>query len=118
MSFISSGVLLEVPDHQQLRVDQLLDVLTELLGQRTHDHRQPLLHPRVHGRLQRRRQVLPQPRVLPFHDPLDHAADLDARGRRHVVGDLVRLELAVEVADAADLQQRLVDRDRRHLRHP
>ncbi len=45
-------------------------------------------------------------------------ADLAARRRRDVVGDLVRLELAVEVADAADLQQRLVHRDAGHLGHP
>ena len=60
--------------------------------------------------------VAPQLRVLALHDPLDEVADVAARGREDVLGDLVRLELLVEVRGAAELGDPLVDRDRAHLR--
>ena len=64
---------------------------------------QLLLDAGVHGLAHARRQVVPELRVLALHDPLDHVADVAARGRDDVLGDLLGVELLVEVAGVPSL---------------
>ena len=59
-----AGFSLEVVDHHDLRVEQLVDVLADLVGHRAYDARQLGLHPGDHGLARARRQVAPQRRVL------------------------------------------------------
>ena len=107
---------LDPVDHHQLQVDELVEVGADLIGDRADDLRQLLLDPGVHGRPQARRQVVPELRPLALHDPLDQLVDVAAGGGQHVLGDRLRVELAVEVGGAAELGDPLVDRDRAHLR--
>ena len=111
-------VLLELPDHHQLDVEQLVDVLAYLVGDVLHDLGKLLLDPLVHGLAELRREVAPELRVLALHDPLDELAHVPARPRHDVLGDLLPVELAVEVGGAAHLRDPLVDRDAAHLRRP
>ena len=56
--------------------------------------------------------------MLALHDPLDDVADVIASRREDVLGDLLGLELVVELGRAAELGDPLVDGDRPHLRRP
>ena len=75
---------LDVADHHQLRVEDLVDVVGDLLGDDL-ARRSPgscSLDPLVDGLAHPRRQVVPELRVLAFHDPLDDVVDVAAgRGR-------------------------------------
>ena len=76
------GVGLEVADDHELRVEDLVDVVGDLLG----DDLLTIsgscsLDARVDGLADPRRQVVPELRVLALHDPLDHARGCRA-GRR------------------------------------
>ena len=74
-----SGFCLEVVDHHQLRVEQLVDVNADLVGDLADDLRQLLLDALVDRVLHPGRQVLPGPRVLAGHDAIDDVRDLAAR---------------------------------------
>ena len=110
------GLLLHPPDHHQLHVEQLLDVVAHLVHDLADERRQLLLHPLVDGLAEPRRQVVPHPRVLALHDPLDDVADVAAHALEHVLDDPLLVELLVEVGRRAELRDPLVDRDRAHLR--
>ena len=109
---------LEAADHHQLDVDQVVGVGADFVGDRAHDLRQLLLDAGVDGGAHARRQVVPELRALALHDPLDHVVDLAAGGREDLLGDRLGVELAVEVAGAAELREPFVDGDRAHLRRP
>ena len=94
----SSGLLLDLADHHQLHVEQLVDVGADLVGDVADDLRQLLLRPGRGPPRGPRRQVVPELRVLALHDPLDHVADVAAGGGEDVLGDRLGVELAVEVA--------------------
>ena len=66
----------------------------------------------------RERQVAPERRVLPLHDLLDHPRHLRFEDLHDVLGDLVRLELLVELLRRTELVDRLVHRDAAHLGGP
>ena len=77
------GVRLHVADHHQLRVEDLIDVLGDLVGDDLLDDLgELLLDPGVDRLAHPRRQVVPELGVLALHDPLDHVADV-------VLGDAV-----------------------------
>jgi hypothetical protein len=84
--------------------------------ERVDDLRQLLLHARVHALAHLRREVAPEIGVVALHDPLDRVAQLAARRLEDLLGDLLGLDLLVEVLGGADLGDPLVDRDRAHLR--
>ena len=70
-------VLPEVVDHHDLRVEQLVDVLADLVGDVADDRRAAGPGPASTTRLRTaRRQVAPQPRVLAAHDLVDHLGQL------------------------------------------
>ncbi len=90
--------------------------LADLVGDRADDLRELLLHPLVDRLADPRGHVVPEPRVLAFHRPLDDLADVAPGALEDVLGDLLGLELVVELLRAAELGDPLVDRDRAHLR--
>jgi hypothetical protein len=53
---------------------------------------------------------LRQLRILALHDPLDHQPDVTLGGGEDVLGDLLGLELLVDIGGAADLGDGGVDR--------
>ena len=110
------GVLLDCADHHQLHVEELVDVGADLVGDLVDDVGELLLDPRVDGVAHPLGDVVPEVGVLALHRPLDHLADVVAGRGQDLLGDLVGLELLVEVRRAADLGDALVDRDRAHLR--
>jgi hypothetical protein len=50
---------------------------------------------------------MPELRALPLHDPLDHVVDLATGRLEDLLGDRLGVELAVEVAGAAELRESL-----------
>ena len=108
----------EVADHHQLRVDELVDVLFDAVGDHAHAGRQIVLHFAEDGFLHRRRKVVPELRILGRHDSGDHAAHFTAGDVHQVLGDAVRVQDAIEIGDAADFREGFVDGDRRHLLRP
>ncbi len=111
-------VLLEVVDHHDLRIEELVDVLTDLVGHGAYDARHLRLHAGDHDLPRTRRQVAPQRRVLAPHDLLDHGRHLRLEDLHDVLGDLVGLELLVELLRRTELGDRLVHGDAAHLRCP
>ena len=61
------------------------------------------------------REVAPQPRVLAAHDLVDQLRQVRAEHVDDVLGDLLGLELLVEVLRRTDLGDHLVDGDAAHL---
>src|SRR4051794_7778778 len=109
-------VLLDVADHHQLDVEQLVDVVADLVGDGPDDVRELLLDPGMDGVPDPLRGVRPGVRVLPGHDPVDDLDDVVAGRLADVLSDRLGLELVVEVGRAAELGDALVDGDRPHLR--
>ena len=87
----------------------------DLLGDRAHGFGQLSLHPLVDGLADALGHVVPELWVLALHDLLDEVADVVARGGEDVLGDLLGLELGVELGRAAQLGDPLVHRDGAHL---
>ena len=112
----SAGLALEVVDDHQLRIEQLVDVEADLVGDLVHDVGQLRLDAVVDGLLGPRRDALPQLGLLAAHRAVDDRRDLGLEQRDDVRGHLLRLELLEELRRRAELRDRLVDRDDAHLR--
>jgi hypothetical protein len=95
-------VLLEAADDHELDVEELVDVGADLPRDVVDYLGELFLHPLVDALPEPAREVAPEGRVLALHDPL-HVADVPSCRVEAVLGDLVRLELLVEVAGAAEL---------------
>ena len=93
-------VVAEVVDHHDLGVEQLVDVDPDLVGDPADDGRELRLDPLDDGLAHRARQVAPQPRVLAAHHLVDELRDLGTEDGDDVLGDLVGLELLVELRRA------------------
>src|SRR6185437_3505347 len=76
----------EVADHHELGVDQLIDVRADLVRDVPDYAGQLLPDPGVHGLLDDRRQVVPELRVLLFHDQLYDIANRVLRNHRQMFG--------------------------------
>jgi len=89
---------LELADHHELDVEQVVDVLTDHVREVVDQLRVLALDALVDGLSHLRREVAPEGRVLALHDAVDELAHV---ARQHdVLGDPIWVERLVEVADA------------------
>ena len=109
---------LDVADHHQLHVEELIDVVGDLVGDDLLDDLGQLLPGRGPGRASRTRggrscQSCGCSRSMIRSTTSRMSPRAEAED---VLGDLLGLELLVEVARGPELGDPLVDRDRAHLR--
>ncbi len=112
------GPRLDVLDDHELDVEHLVDVLADLLGDGGDELGQLGPHPLVDRLADHLGEAVPQLRPLPLHDPLDQGSDLRLGTADDLHGELLRLELAVELRRRAHLGDAGVDGDAPHLRRP
>ena len=106
----------EATDHEQLDVDELVDVLADHRGQVADDLGELPVDALPDQILDAVGELGPQPRMLAPHHPVDDRRGLAAQAADHLLGDPRGVELLEEFARRAELRDPDIDGDAAHLR--